>query len=284
VYRSLKSPRLVSTIGLTQVGKMRQNKFTLIELLVVISIIGILMTILLPSLSRARAAAKTAVCMSSQKQLGIAFMSYTSSNNGQLPSPLSSSYTWDDLLASYDGRNIPSNWNYEGVNSTGSWGGTFEYEHWPNEHKLYQCPVDPTNDGTRVNRSYAVNGGHPSNWSGSRGPIMSGWWTSHGSNTAPWSMNLAQINDPSTAILMGEVVINEDTQALIGHNSNNTQGNWKSQLDKNPVKHGRKLSLNYLFNDLHVSFSSIHALNGNSGKYLWGGVSNVSGTWLDCRD
>lgn len=263
---------------------MSRNKFTIIELLIVISIISILATLLLPSLHRARGSARMAVCMSNQKQIGIAFISYSSSNNTQLPSPLSSSYTWDDLLAYYDGRVIPSSWNFEGGNSTGSWGGTFEYEHWQGKMSQYQCPEDPTNDGTRVTRSYAVNAGYPGNWIGARGPIMSGWWTQNGSGTDPWSMKLSIINEPTTAILMGEVVFDNSTQSLIGHNSNNAKGNWKSQLDKNPVKHGRKLSLNYLFNDMHMSFSSIHALNGNSGQYLWGGTSDVRGTWLDCRD
>ncbi|MCM8532277.1 MAG: type II secretion system GspH family protein [Lentisphaeraceae bacterium] len=263
---------------------MSRNKFTLIELLVVVAIIGILCTLLMPSLGRARAAAKRAVCMSNQKQIGIAFMSYTGSNNGQLPSPLSGSYTWDDLLAPYDGRSIPSNWNFQGNNSTGSWGGTFEYEHWQSQLTLYQCPIDPTDDGTRVNRSFAVNSGYPGNWWGSRGPIMSGWWTENGSISEPWSMNIGNINKPASAILMGEVTFDANTQSLIGHNSSNAKGNWKGVLDINPIKHGRQLSLNYLFNDMHVSFLSIHALNGDSGKYLWGGETDLRGTLLDCRD
>lgn len=148
----------------------------------------------------------------------------------------------------------------------------------------YQCPVDPTNDGKRLSRSYAVNSGYPGTWLGSRGPIMSGWWTNHGPSTAPWSMKLAQINEPTTAILMGEIVFDENTNDLLGHNNHNSRGNWKGELDKNPIKHGRQLSLNYLFNDMHVSFSSIHDLNGSSGKHLWGGITDVRETWSDCRD
>ncbi|MCH2208555.1 MAG: type II secretion system GspH family protein [Lentisphaerales bacterium] len=45
-----------------------KRTFTLIELLVVIAMIGILMTILLPSLSESRERTKSALCMSNQKQ------------------------------------------------------------------------------------------------------------------------------------------------------------------------------------------------------------------------
>ncbi|MCH2208581.1 MAG: DUF1559 domain-containing protein [Lentisphaerales bacterium] len=259
------------------------KNFTLLELLMVIAIIGILASMLLPSLQKARAATITAVCMNNQKQLGIAFMNYTDSNNDQLPSPLSSKYTWDDLLAGYDGRNIPADWDFEGGNPTGASGGRFNSDTWASQSRLYQCPVDVPS-GDKVDRSYAVNSGYPGNWYGNRGPVMSGWWTDHGAGNEPWSMKLAQINEPTTAILMGELALAESSYSHLGHNSNNVRGNWKSEVDNNPVKHVRQLSLNYLFNDMHVSFSTIHALNGSSGKHLWGGITDVRETWLDCRD
>ena len=63
-----------------------KKKFTLIELLVVIAIIGILSSMLLPSLSEAREKGKRAVCFSNLKQLGVCFLLYQESYDRNLTS------------------------------------------------------------------------------------------------------------------------------------------------------------------------------------------------------
>lgn len=64
---------------------MKKNCFTLIELLVVVAIIGILASILLPSLGRARELGRRAVCASNYKQIHIGTMLHSQNHNDYLP-------------------------------------------------------------------------------------------------------------------------------------------------------------------------------------------------------
>ena len=63
----------------------RKAAFTLVELLVVIGIIALLVSILLPALSRARRSAMTVQCASNMKQLAQAMLMYIQDNKGVLP-------------------------------------------------------------------------------------------------------------------------------------------------------------------------------------------------------
>ncbi|MCC6681734.1 MAG: type II secretion system protein [Phycisphaeraceae bacterium] len=71
----------------SQPHQSRQHRvaFTLIELLVVISIIGLLMGLLAPSLKRARETAQTTQCASNLKNIGAAFTIYTDEYPDALP-------------------------------------------------------------------------------------------------------------------------------------------------------------------------------------------------------
>jgi prepilin-type processing-associated H-X9-DG protein/prepilin-type N-terminal cleavage/methylation domain-containing protein len=59
--------------------------FTLVELLVVIGIIGLLISILMPALSKARESAKTTQCISNLRQMAIAAQMYANENHGFFP-------------------------------------------------------------------------------------------------------------------------------------------------------------------------------------------------------
>lgn len=68
---------------------LKHRAFTLIELLVVIAIISLLVSILLPSLNRARELTKAVVCTSNLRNWGLAFAMYEQENDGLLPRPYS---------------------------------------------------------------------------------------------------------------------------------------------------------------------------------------------------
>ncbi len=62
-----------------------QKGFTLIELLVVIAIIGILASMLLPALAKAKTRANRIKCVSNIKQVGSAFKAFANDNNDRYP-------------------------------------------------------------------------------------------------------------------------------------------------------------------------------------------------------
>lgn len=95
-------------------AKRKQRKrgaFTLIELLVVIAIIALLVSILLPSLNRAKELAKRAACATRLHGLGQGVHLYANSYGGMLP-------TWDDPSASGAEASVWVGRDYDKDNST----------------------------------------------------------------------------------------------------------------------------------------------------------------------
>jgi prepilin-type N-terminal cleavage/methylation domain-containing protein len=65
--------------------KQKENGFTLIELLVVIAIIALLLSIIAPSLNKAKEAAKLMLCANNQHQAVLGLQTYTIDNDGKFP-------------------------------------------------------------------------------------------------------------------------------------------------------------------------------------------------------
>ncbi|MAX24901.1 MAG: hypothetical protein CMJ19_10395 [Phycisphaeraceae bacterium] len=122
-----------------------ESAFTLIELLVVISIISILISILLPALSKARMASRTAVCLSQERQLGQIHYIYTQD--------------YDGYIISHDGqwvRKLMGLYIYDNYNNA--------YAKIVKEQSIGRCPVREysneeyeTMTGTRAWTLYGMN-------------------------------------------------------------------------------------------------------------------------------
>jgi prepilin-type processing-associated H-X9-DG protein len=83
----------------------------LVELLVVIGIIALLISILLPSLTRARRAAQTTVCMSNVRQIALAVIQYANDNKGVLPYYSKGAHDYDPLRDLVD-RGYIKGWSW----------------------------------------------------------------------------------------------------------------------------------------------------------------------------
>ena len=80
--------------------RKQRDHFTLIELLVVVAIIGILASMLLPALSKARAAAQLKVCMSNSRQIMIAAQLYANTYEGRFVGDFNTEGASDMFFAS----------------------------------------------------------------------------------------------------------------------------------------------------------------------------------------
>lgn len=139
--------------------KTKNNAFSLLELLVVIAIVGMLASLLLPSLARAKGKAQQIQCVSNLKQWVMATLAYKEDYEDLLPREkcVDTDHTWPDVTDPIHStvwfNNLPPTY----------WGepGAYGYATRPAEFhssRLLQCPTARFPAGTIDPRfSYAFN-------------------------------------------------------------------------------------------------------------------------------
>jgi prepilin-type N-terminal cleavage/methylation domain-containing protein/prepilin-type processing-associated H-X9-DG protein len=90
---------------------LRREAFTLIELLVVAAVIGLLATMLLPVLAKARSATQGVQCLSNSRQLVLGWLLYADDHDGRLaPNTMQRMGGWASGSMTYEGLH-PDNTN-----------------------------------------------------------------------------------------------------------------------------------------------------------------------------
>jgi prepilin-type N-terminal cleavage/methylation domain-containing protein len=183
--------------------------FTLIELLVVISIIALLVSIMLPALSKAREQAKRTVCMTNLHQQTLACDMYTQDYNDKFPThvsnpPLSYDIQW--TVCYWGGKAGTEPFFQKDVQITPLLnkyiGKTATVGHWDEESVLqvFHCPSDSGSHGGKWNPSLDRQ---PSIWDT--------WGWSYRFNTEAdnsnsplglWNKKVSQVKHPYQVVLV----------------------------------------------------------------------------------
>jgi len=111
--RSRQAGRGFTLVELPVVRQRKRDAFTLIELLVVVAIISLLISILLPSLSRARDQAHAVQCLANHRSLCLSTLLYAEEWGGWLPhctkddaNPLRRHQRWMDYIDRTGGEDL----------------------------------------------------------------------------------------------------------------------------------------------------------------------------------
>jgi prepilin-type N-terminal cleavage/methylation domain-containing protein len=148
-----------SVLAPSQVPSRPSRGFTLIELLVVIAIIGILASLLLPALSKAKARAHSTACLNNFKQLQLCWQMYCEDNADLMPGNVA--LNPGDLAKREGWTADPGSWlqgnAWSDTTATNIQRGVlFPYNA---SLQIYRCPADKTTvrDEGRLPRTRSVS-------------------------------------------------------------------------------------------------------------------------------
>ena len=270
--------------------------FTLIELLVVIAIIAILAAILFPVFQKVRENARKTVCLSNEKQLGLAVMQYVQDYDETYP--LMQRDAAPSEIASVTGATAldPITWQWE-INpyvKNGNQVVSANTGHFELTGGVWNCPDFPVQNASR---QYGINegiGGDKSQYAHfNLGPKYN-------------SAILAEISNPSEKVLivekgyMGANGTSQDwsdvrfasvewawannnfdlSQPQSSDNDNGTFANYPFPAQMPRFRHNGLC--NMIFCDGHVKAIRLAQLGGASGwcKYIYGPALSDAASWF----
>ena len=209
----------------------QRRGFTLVELMVALGVIVVLLSLILPTLNRAREMSKQTSCLGNLRNLGTAFMSYVADNEGLFPRPAVTAKPedwlyWQAGRDTAQGRLVPY------------LGGAFDERH-------YRCPSDSPENRTAVNNgflySYTINENI----------------SNHEDNVS--TLNLRQIVTPAEKVLL----IDESSDTV-------DDGCWAPQNyagDKRNLLSNRHVRPQELRNDPNAGMGCVAFADGHAGMF-----------------
>jgi type II secretory pathway pseudopilin PulG len=177
------------------------KKFTILELLIIMAIIGILISLLLPSVTRAREKTKRAVCKSNTHNLYVGALSFSIDNNGEFPNggdPILERFIWT------------AHGGYQYVfikNMIPYWGGKVNPRTWP---AILRCP---SNSALRTSSSSDLSQTthyiYTGNFHGNHGYVMR--------EGLKENLRMSQHDDPTKVTVFADRNVRQSANAKVNH-------------------------------------------------------------------
>jgi prepilin-type N-terminal cleavage/methylation domain-containing protein/prepilin-type processing-associated H-X9-DG protein len=265
--------------------------FTLIELLVVIAIIALLLLILVPALQKAKALASGIVCLSTQKQLALAWSMYATANSGNNVggecrySTVNGVPPWVMPPLRYDSSGaIDPMGDDAGVTQEHRLNGLREgaLSTYLDSPKLFHCPADPrpirgvsltgitggTEPYYRIYRTYSMPSGMAANRTNQqRNAMATGWFFRP-------VIKVAQIRRSGDTYIFVEEAYDG---YMTGRNYNDEFWNYEPYGSSN---HEYKYDLHDPLANLHVKSCTFGFADGHAEKYKFKDSTTVE-FWAD---
>ena len=256
-----------------------ERGFTLIELLVVIAVIAVLMSIIMPALSKAKVAARKVICGNQQKQIGMSLAMYAEQNNDSLGLNYAANRLWDvsyittDFVLENGGDRrtfyCPLNTTIRS-DLTGYWRFS-ETRNYAVDVSESALPPEPASRKARSEDHYRVT---------------SYFWllerkskpTMYGTPEFEFSSKYTRMKNASCKELVTDATLSnlENPDAADCTFTQVTGGSWDRWGRYDPSNHlGRNqkvTDINVLFGDGHVDrrhFGQMRIWVGGPGKYQW---------------